>query len=274
MSSVARSLVGNESIVFEAGKHPMAPIRASAPAVAMVLVGLMLWLWNPRPEGILTVVGSILALVRWVLLIGGAAWIAANIVAWRTTAFAVTTQRVLRHEGLVRRHTSGTLLSAIVDAKLNLGFLGKVMGYADVVLITGPGDGVADTLACVADATEFRHALMSAKVADRMAGRAAMPSTAGQAPAHGPAQAGSLADAPTPALAPVPSALIGAPASAPAGMAPPSSAPPGAATATRPSPSAAGDQAARLMKLAELCDRGLISPEEFQAKKAEILARM
>jgi hypothetical protein len=45
------------------------------------------------------------------------------------------------------------------------------------------------------------------------------------------------------------------------------------APAPAPAPSA-GDDAARLVKLAELRDQGVISPEEFEAKKAEILARM
>jgi cytochrome c-type biogenesis protein CcmH/NrfG len=36
----------------------------------------------------------------------------------------------------------------------------------------------------------------------------------------------------------------------------------------------ADDQAERLMKLAELRDQGVITPEEFEAKKAEIRARI
>jgi cytochrome c-type biogenesis protein CcmH/NrfG len=44
-----------------------------------------------------------------------------------------------------------------------------------------------------------------------------------------------------------------------------------------PPPSAAAnadDQADRLVKLAELRDQGVITPEEFEAKKAEILSRI
>jgi Short C-terminal domain/Bacterial PH domain len=48
---------------------------------------------------------------------------------------------------------------------------------------------------------------------------------------------------------------------------------PAAATAT-PSPSSSADAAAALASLADLRDRGAITAEEFEAKKADLLARM
>ncbi len=65
------------------------------------------------------------------------------------------------------------------------------------------------------------------------------------------------------------------PVSAPATVA----APQPVAAAHAPAPVAAAhapaeDQAATLIKLAELRDSGVITPEEFEAKKTEILARM
>ena len=63
-----------------------------------------------------------------------------------------------------------------------------------------------------------------------------------------------------------------------------SAAPPAPAPAApAPAPAAAPDQAAgaatkdpaaTLVRLAELRDQGILSPEEFETKKAEILARM
>jgi hypothetical protein len=41
-----------------------------------------------------------------------------------------------------------------------------------------------------------------------------------------------------------------------------------------PGDASAEDQAASLVRLAELRDQGVISPEEFEAKKTEILSRM
>ena len=53
----------------------------------------------------------------------------------------------------------------------------------------------------------------------------------------------------------------------------PSSPGPSAAATTAPSPSAS-DNATALIGLAELRDQGLVTPEEYESKKAEILARM
>ena len=61
-------------------------------------------------------------------------------------------------------------------------------------------------------------------------------------------------------------------APAPATMAPSSPGPSATAT-TAPSPSAS-DHATALIGLAELRDQGLVTPEEYETKKAEILARM
>jgi uncharacterized membrane protein YdbT with pleckstrin-like domain len=64
-----------------------------------------------------------------------------------------------------------------------------------------------------------------------------------------------------------PSSAATAPASAPAG------APAAAATAPSSGPTST-DDAATLKRLADLRDSGAITPEEFEAKKTEILARM
>lgn len=46
------------------------------------------------------------------------------------------------------------------------------------------------------------------------------------------------------------------------------------APATTPAPVAESDIPAQIEKLGELRDRGLVTPEEFEAKKAELLARL
>ena len=48
---------------------------------------------------------------------------------------------------------------------------------------------------------------------------------------------------------------------------------PGAAVPAAPT-SSASDNAAALVSLAQLRDQGLVTPDEFETKKAEILARM
>lgn len=238
MSAVARNLLNNETVVLEVRKHWISPVRDSVIAGLMILGGLLLWVWNPSGDGILGFLWTAIAILRWVLLIGGIGWIVYNVVVWRTAEFAVTSLRVLRYEGLVQKRTSETLLSAVTDVKLNVPFLGSRLGYGDLRIFTQSGDAGADDFSSIQKAAEFRNAMMNIKIQDQVSVRQAAAATATAVPAPAPA-------APAPAPAPVPA----------------------------PVPSAE-DHAASLVRLAELRDQGVISPEEFEAKKTEILARM
>ena len=232
---ISENLIANESIVTEAKKHWIAPARDSLWAAGMILLGLFLWYWNPSGDGILGFLWAAIALARWVLLIGGIAWVAYNIIVWRTAEFAVTNLRVLRYEGFIQRRSSETLLTSVSDVKLNVGILGKSLGYGDLQIFTQSGDAGSDNFTSITKPAEFRNAMMTVKLQDQAASR------------------------PAPVPAPVPAA--------PAPVTPVPVAPaPAAASAT--------DQAASLVRLAELRDQGVISPEEFEAKKKEILARM
>jgi hypothetical protein len=249
MSAVAQSLLSNEGVVLQARKHPIAPIRRSAVPSLMVLGGLLLWSWDPSGSGILGLVGTVVAIVRWSLLIGGVAWIAYTIVAWRRAEYAVTTLRVLRYEGLLQRRSSETLLSEVSDVMVVADPLDRALGCGDLRITTRPGYPDVDDFRAITGAIGFRDAIRrSIGTAAQAGGRAVTAQAPGASRAATPAASGSP-----------PHAGTAAPVAAGAG-------------AGR-SPLPAGEQAARLVRLAELRDRGLITPEEFEAKKAEILAR-
>jgi hypothetical protein len=239
---ISENLIANESIVIEAKKHWIAPARDSLWAAGMILLGLFLWYWNPSGDGILGFLWAAIAIARWVLLIGGIAWVAYNIIVWRTAEFAVTNLRVLRYEGFVQRRSSETLLTSVSDVKLNVGILGKSLGYGDLQIFTQSGDAGSDNFTSITKPAEFRNAMMTVKMQDQAASR------------------------PAPAPAPAPVAPAPAPA-APAAVTP-------VPVASAVVAGSAQDQAASLVRLAELRDQGIISPEEFEAKKKEILARM
>ena len=243
MSNVAQNLLQNETIVFEAKKHWLAPLRDSLLAGGLILAALIVSMLLPTGGGMLDFLWTLLGWARWIALIVGIAWIAYNIVVWRTAEFAVTSLRVMRYEGLLQRRTSETLLSSVSDVKLSVGLVGKALGYGDLRIFTQSGDAGADDFRTIQGATEFRNAMMNIKIAEQSGQR------------HSPAPA--PAAAPPAAPAPVYAAPV-APAPAP----------------VAPAHGSAEDQAARLVRLAELRDQGVISTEEFEAKKTEILSRM
>ena len=225
------NLVPGETVVLEVKKHWIAPVRDSLwPALMIVGAFLLGWISPDQEGGLFGAIGRLLDLIRLGLFLGGVGWIVYNIIVWRTAEFAVTDLRVLHYEGLIQRRTSETLLTSVTDVRLNVGVLGKALGYGDLKIFTASGAAGEDDFKTITQATEFRNAMMTQKLHDRQQG--------GAAAATPPAPAGAAA----PPLAP---------------------APPAAASASD-----------ALQQLAELRDKGLITPQEYEAKKAEILQRM
>jgi uncharacterized membrane protein YdbT with pleckstrin-like domain len=229
--SVSENLIPSESIVLEVKKHWIAPVRDSLLAAGLVILAIVVALIKPTGDGFLA---NVLGWIQWGLVLVALAMAVYNVIVWRTAEFAVTTLRVLRYEGVIRRRSSETLLSAVSDVKLNIGWLGKSLGYGDIRILTVSGDAGADAFNSITNATEFRNAMMAQKMAEQTAARA-------------------------------PQVAAAAAAAAPAPAAPPTPAP--------AAPSAA-DSTDAIRHLAELRDQGILTPEEFEAKKAEILARI
>jgi len=105
-------------------RSPDAILPAIAGVICLVLGGLFLWWWNPTSSGDGIIAGAVdlfstlVAIARWVLLVGAVAWIVYNIVVWRTAEFAVTNLRAKRPGDLVNlefdllgKHVEKLLLS-------------------------------------------------------------------------------------------------------------------------------------------------------------------
>ena len=163
--SLSDNLIPNETVLFQAHKHWVAPIRASLVAIGLILIAGLLGIIKPSGDGFLGWIGSVLGLIQWGLVIAGGVWIAYNIVLWRTAQFAVTNLRVLRYEGLIRRRTSETLLSSVTDVRVVVGLLGRQLGYGDLRIVTGAGEAAADSFTSITQPLEFRNAMMARRMA-------------------------------------------------------------------------------------------------------------
>jgi hypothetical protein len=236
--SVSDNLIPGETVIFESKKHWIAPVRDSLPPAGLILLAGLLGIIRPGGDGFLGWIGSVLGLIQWGLVIVGVIWILYNLVVWRTAQFAVTTLRVLRYEGLVKRRTSETLLSSVTDVRLSVGLVGRQLGYGDVRILTGAGEAAADEFRTITTPTDFRNAMMARRMATEDAARVATPALVLAAPAP---VVGDTVDAG-----------------------------PGAGSA----PLSSTDAAAAIRHLGELRDQNLVTDEEFEAKKRELLARM
>jgi hypothetical protein len=189
--------------------------------------------------------------VVFALVIGGLLSFGWQVLRWQNELFVVTSRRVLQSEGVVNKRVVDSSLEKINDAILSESIFGRIFGFGDLEILTASESGIS-LLRMLPHPDQFKRAMLDAKheLEMELSGARPLPSPAIRA------------------VAPQPTAV--APAAAP-GAAPAS---PAAATTPPGSAMSADDVTRTLASLADLRDRGAISPEEYEAKKAELLGRL
>jgi hypothetical protein len=269
--SYARNLLSRgEEVVYESRQHWFAVIARTWIWILVAIVALALALWigtndgqvldNSTLDGVVTViaVAALLAAIGW---IGFVLW------DWRNQEWLITTRRVMRAEGVLNKSVSDSSLEKINDARLDQSVFGRIFGFGTLDILTASeefgGENVAD-FPMIADPVSFKKAMFDQKQ---------MLEQPDLAPPRyqrsGPAPEMQRAE-PMPPRAGSDRVSIysdeGRSGSAVAD-APPAAEP-------TPPRSAADDLGATLERLAGLRDKGLITAEEYEAKKRELLERM
>ena len=190
-------------------------------------------------------VDRIIGFVVLALVLGGLAYLGWQILRWVNEEFAVTTRRVLQLEGVLNKQVTDSSLEKINDAILTQSLFGRIFGFGDLDILTASESGIS-RLRMLKDADHFKRAMLEAKheLELELSGARPLPSP--------PLRASS---GPTSGPAPAPSAA-------------PSSEVPQRTEMT------ADELTRTLASLADLRDRGAISAEEYEAKKADILRRL
>jgi uncharacterized membrane protein YdbT with pleckstrin-like domain len=193
-------------------------------------------------DGLLWQVLGVLTLVLFVYGIAAFLW---GILRYRNEEYLITNRRLIHAEGVVNKKTTDSSLEKINDAVLTESVFGRMFGFGDLDVLTASEEGI-ERLRMLRDAKDFKKAMIEAKhELEVEVARPVMPPLRSE-PA--PVAAASAA---------APAAVAAPPTPAPAAPAPPSS-----------------DIGAALDRLGDLRDRGLITPEEYAAKRQELLDRL
>ena len=178
-------------------------------------------------------------------MLGGLAYLGWQILRWVNEEFVVTTRRVLQMEGVLNKQLVDSSLEKINDAVLTQSIFGRIFGFGDLDILTASESGIS-RLRMLKDADGFKRAMLEAKheLELELSGARPLPSPPLRAPS-GP----SSGPAPAPSAAP-------------------------AAEPSRRTEMTPDELTRTLASLADLRDRGAISPEEYEAKKADILRRL
>ncbi len=160
MNELDKDLLTGEQIVFQTSKHWFSPVRNSVVAVLVIIGSFIARAIAPTGDGIiLGPIGNLLVFLANIAVLVGIAWVAYNVFAFLSAHFGVTNLRVLRKEGILRRRSSETLLTALTDVRLLEPALGRMLGYGDVQVYTAAGMASRDSFETVKAAPALRTAI-------------------------------------------------------------------------------------------------------------------
>ena len=265
--SYARNLLSrNEEVVYESRQHWFAVIARTWLwlLLAVVALAIVIFLVSGTDPFVNETVDQVVTLLAVVGLLGAIGAVGFVLWDWRNQEWLITTRRVIRAEGVLNKSVSDSSLEKINDARLDQSLFGRVFGFGTLDILTAAeelgGSNLADC-PMIADPGHFKTAMFDQK---QMLENPDLAPPRYQRAAQAPPM--QRAD-PMPPRAGSDRVAVHADSSAAPPAPEPRSAPPEAR-------SAGEELGATLERLAGLRDKGLITPEEYEAKKAQILERM
>ena len=246
-----------EQIEYRTKQHPAIFVYGARYAIlAVVIAGLLLWLGSGMdPTGLSGTINTLLGWASAALFIGGIAVFIWTALRYINQEYVLTNRRVIQVSGVLNRKSTDSSLEKINDAMLRQSFFGRMLDYGDLTVLTASESGI-DAMKMLRSPIEFKKRMLDAKHAFEV----------------GMEREGWT---PSPPIRETSPAAAGAVASVATAATPASPAPAPAPAAVAAAPKANPDEVTRtLASLADLRDRGAITPEEYEAKKADLLSRL
>lgn len=240
-----RLLADGERVALRARQHVLATVIEGRVAWAIFVAALVLVVLDLQLQA-----GLIRDIFGWLglaLLVIGLAWLTQIYVSWYAQDYVITNRRVMKVEGVLKKRSADSSLEKINDAVLEQSVFGRMLGYGDLDILTANEQSV-DRYRMLSQAQTFKRTMLDEKHK--------LEQESFQIPAP-PLRA----PAPMPDMVPVPPTPV-----------------PAAPAATPDEPAEREMSSDEITKalgdLADLRDRGAITPEEYEAKKAELLERL
>jgi hypothetical protein len=245
-------LADGERVILRTRQHWLATIAEGRTPWAILIASLVLIALNTQLGA--NLLRDVLGYVAFGLLVLALVWLAIVYWSWYAQDYLVTSRRVLKVDGILRKRAADSSLEKINDAVLEQSVLGRMLGYGDLEIMTAAETSV-DHYSFLAGAQTFKKTMLDAKHALE------------QEVYDFPGPPLRAAPTPTSSLAAGAAAVPAAPAAA--------AATPSSSGATAGPPAMTPDEITRALgNLADLRDRGAISPEEYEAKKQDLLGRL
>jgi Bacterial PH domain/Short C-terminal domain len=233
-------LAQGEVVALRTRQHWLAPLVESRYPILIFIAAIVIFVVD---SGVSGTPHDVLAYVALAGIVLGALWTAVVFWRWSAEDYMVTSRRVIKVEGVFNKHSADSSLEKINDAVLDQNLVGRMLGFGDLDILTANEDSV-DRYKWLNDAPGFKKTMLDQKNNLEMDMRH-VPSPPLRAADPTPAGAGQAAPAPAVAAAASSGAAV-----------------------------SADEVTATLARLADLRDRGAITAEDYEAKKADLLGRL
>ncbi len=201
-------------------------------------------IWRPGLAGLAILVAALLLMFRpetrpmgWIAVALACVLLAEllrQLLDWLNERYIITNRRVMEVKGIINKHVRDSALEKVNDVDLQQSVIGRVLGYGTVQIITGSDIGV-NMFRRIANPVRFKRAMLNAKEGLHAEAFDVVP----------------VREVPVAPAAPDVKPEF-----------------------DKPSPPASTSVTDLIVELAELRQKGIISEEEFQAKKKQLLERL
>ncbi len=239
MSYVDTMLASGERILRREHQHWFMLLWGSRLALAAMALALALLLVRGASNATGPLM-DILGLITFALFAGGLIVLFWNALRYQNEEYVITSRRIVHSEGVINKRATDSSLEKINDAILSESIWGRMFGFGDLDVLTASESGI-ERLRMLKDAKTFKKVMIEAKHELEL-------------------------ELTRPVMPP---ARVGAPEPARPKPADPALAEDGPRAAITPD-----EVTYSLDRLGDLRDRGIITPDEFEAKKRELLDRL
>jgi uncharacterized membrane protein YdbT with pleckstrin-like domain len=161
MSYTDSLLAPGERVVRRASQHPLVLVTGSGWAILAFVIAAALLLVRASVLGANPIL-DVLGYLTLALVVFGVVTFGWHVLRFVTEEIAITSLRFVRAGGVVNKRASDASLGQVTDAVLTEPFLGRLLGFGNLDVVTASSIGV-QRLAMVRDAKGFKLALIEAK---------------------------------------------------------------------------------------------------------------
>ena len=267
MSYADGLLSTGERVMHREKQHWFVFVWGAKWAVTAVILALLLLVLrqslSAQQQG--EAIGAIMGWAAAALVVGGLGVLGWHILRYLNQEYVLTNRRVVQVAGVLNKTSTDSSLEKINDARLSQSVFGRIFGFGDLDILTAAETGV-ERFRMIRNPIGFKKAMLDAKheYERDVAGGSSYdtsPPLRAPSPVAEPAPMRSAVSAPPP----VP------PAPRPTAEDTVVSATPGPAAQRALS---SDDLTRTLANLADLRDRGAITADEYERKKADLLGRL